>query len=101
VNTVTCQPRQDRPGAQWEHMMRQAIDGTDVALDELHHRVTALEAVAATRWPRSVLARIRLARDLRASVRHIEPGGTFAARRAETLMSGWPPSGGVVRGWRA
>jgi len=52
--------------------------------DLLAARVAALEEVAAARWPRRWLLAARLGRTLRASVRHIETGGTFAARRAES-----------------
>ena len=63
-------------------------------------RITALEEVLAVRWPARILARWRLARDLRASVAHVQ-GGTFGERRIEAIGTGWagpvrqqPPTGG-------
>lgn len=61
-----------------------SIDFTDRAAEMLEYRITDLEAIVAARWPRSVLVRYRLARQLRASVRgyrRVGPG--FRSRRIE------------------
>ena len=59
-------------------------------------RITALEELLAARWPRSVLLRRRLARDLRASVRDYGPdaGEDFTSRRTQAIGDGW------IRLWR-
>jgi hypothetical protein len=64
------------------------------AIDDLQRQVLALEEVVAARWPRSILVRARLRRDLRASVKHSEGSG-FAVRRFNAIGTGWP-----VRGYR-
>ena len=51
-------------------------------------RITALEEIVAARWPRSIVVRRRLARDIRASVAHVQ-GETFTDRRGETITTGW------------
>jgi hypothetical protein len=67
----------------------QIMDWTDRAAGETDLRVLALEEIIAARWPRSVLLRRRLRRDLRASVRHTVHGHGFRERRVESLASGW------------
>ena len=69
---------------------------TDALMEITELRVLAIEAVLAARWPRSVLLRWRLARDLRASVRGYGPdvGTDFATRRSQAVGDGW------VRPWR-
>jgi hypothetical protein len=61
---------------------------TDDYADELLRQVVAIEAVIAARWPRSVVVRWRLARELRRSVRHID-GDDFTSRRLNTIATGW------------
>jgi hypothetical protein len=65
-----------------------SINETDKHVDELQRQVVALEEIAAVRWPRSIVVRARLRRDLRRSVEHIQ-GATFADRRVNTIGSGW------------
>jgi hypothetical protein len=63
-----------------------SIDMTDAAADALEDRVSALEEIIAARWPRSIFARRRLARQLRASAATFAwAGGDFATRRAEAM----------------
>ena len=53
-------------------------------------RVTALEEIVAARWPRSVLVRRRLAKDLRESVAGYGwAGDDFASRRIQAIGDGW------------
>ena len=61
---------------------------TDHLAAELQLQIVALEEIVAARWPRSVILRRRLRRDLRASVKHIQ-GATWTDRRIEALGSGW------------
>lgn len=61
---------------------------TDSLMGHLEHRVIALELVAATPWPMRLVARARLGRALRRSVRHF-PGDTFAERRIEAVSNDW------------
>jgi len=61
---------------------------TDELAGVLELRVTALEELLYTRWPRSIGVKRRLRRDLRRSVAHVQ-GGTFAERRLETVGTGW------------
>ena len=50
----------------------------------LERRIAALEEIVAARWPRRILVRRRLARDLRASVRHYSwAGPEWFWRRAQ------------------
>jgi hypothetical protein len=58
------------------------------AIDDLQRQVLELEEVLAARWPRSILVRHRLRRDLRASVKHSEGDG-FAVRRFNAIGTGW------------
>lgn len=62
------------------------IEDDFAEIDEL--RITALEEVLYTRWPRRIAVRRRLVRDLRASVAHVQ-GDTFTDRRSETISTGW------------
>lgn len=62
---------------------------TDGFAEELQLQVVALEECLYARWPRSILVRARLRRDLRASVRHIAEGDGFTGRRVNTIGSGW------------
>ena len=61
---------------------------TDQLAEELLLQIVMLEEILAARWPRRILVRARLRRDLRASVRHVE-GSTFADRRINALGTGW------------
>jgi hypothetical protein len=62
---------------------------TDDLTTELLHMIVALEETVHARFPRSILVRARLRRELRASVAQIGEGGDFPARRTGTVASGW------------
>jgi len=64
------------------------ITSTDEAAEELLLQVVALEALIVARWPRSMLLRRRLRRELRASVRHND-GEDFTSKRINSLATGW------------
>jgi len=68
-------------------VVRDSIE-TDRQAEVTELRMTAIEEILAVRWPRSIGVRRRLARDLRASVAHVE-GATFTERRIEAIGSGW------------
>lgn len=58
----------------------------------LEERIEALEEIVATRWPRRILVRRRLARDLRDSVAgYAWAGSDFGDRRSQAIGDGWPP----------
>lgn len=61
---------------------------TDQLAGQLERRVIALEEIVAARWPRRIVVRRRLRRDLRRSVAHVQ-GATFTERRIEAIGSGW------------
>lgn len=61
---------------------------TDQLAEELLLQIVALEEIVAAAWPRRILVRARLRRDLRRSVAHIE-GRTFTGRRIDALGTGW------------
>lgn len=61
---------------------------TDYLAADLELRVAQLEEVLYARWPRRILVRRRLRRDLRQSVAHVQ-GRTWTDRRAETIGTGW------------
>jgi hypothetical protein len=61
---------------------------TDQLAEELLLQIVALEEIVAASWPRSILVRARLRRDLRRSVAHVQ-GRTFTDRRINTLGTGW------------
>lgn len=82
------------PG-QFERDVEQSIEQTDDFAEELLLQVLAIEEVFAARWPRSVVLRWRLGRELRRSVAHVQHGHTFAEKRLETIGSGW-----LVPPWR-
>jgi len=67
-------------------MFADVVDDDFAEANEL--RLTALEELLYTRWPRRILVRRRLVRDLRASVARVQ-GDTFAERRSEAISSGW------------
>jgi hypothetical protein len=57
----------------------------------LERRIARLEEIQAARWPRRILVRRRLARDLRASVAgYAWIDGDWADRRAQSIGDGWP-----------
>ena len=63
-----------------------SVETTDAAAGALEDRVSALEEIIAARWPRRILLRRRLARQLRASAAAFAwAGETFRARRAEAM----------------
>jgi hypothetical protein len=68
-------------------MHRESLD-TDSLAEHLEDRVAAIEEVLATPWPRRILVRARLGRQLRRSVRHF-PGGSFGERRAAAASADW------------
>lgn len=76
---------------------------TDQLADQLERRVIALEEITAARWPRRIVVRWRLARDLRASVAGYGwVGGDFASRRIQAVSDGWiQPPPGTARPLRA
>lgn len=81
----------DRPGDELERFRREtifSITQTDEFATELLLQVLAIEEVYAARWPRRILVRARLGRELRRSVAHID-GATFAEKRINTISSGW------------
>lgn len=61
---------------------------TDQLAEVLELQVVALEEIVAARWPRSMVLRARLRRDLRASVAHAQ-GRTWTDRRINALSTGW------------
>jgi hypothetical protein len=92
-------PTHGRHRMPWFRRWRREVDELrrDVILAELVEddfaeiselRITALEEILYARWPRSILVRRRLVRDLRASVAHVQ-GETFTDRRSETITTGW------------
>ena len=53
-------------------------------------RIAALEEIVFARWPRSILVRRRLRKDLRESVQHYRwVGPDFQSRRIQTIGDGW------------
>lgn len=63
---------------------------TDQLAEVLERRVTALEEITAARWPRRIIVRRRLARDLRASVAGYGwAGASFEVRRIQAIGDGW------------
>ncbi len=81
---------------QWRLDINHGADLADENTDGIWLQVLALEEFVAARWPRRLLVRWRLARDLRRSVAHID-GDTWAERRVNTISSGWLER----REWRA
>lgn len=72
----------------------QQIAVTDIALDMVEDRLSAIEELLAARWPRRMFLRRRLARELRASSALFTwAGETFAARRAEAMNDRTAASG--------
>lgn len=55
----------------------------------LERRIIALEEVEASRWPRRILVRARLRRDLRESVAGYGWLPDFEARRIQAIGDGW------------
>lgn len=78
--------RRDVDQLRREVIVAEVVEDDFAEISEL--RITALEEILFTRWPRSILVRRRLVRDLRASVAHVQ-GETFTDRRAETVSTGW------------
>ena len=63
---------------------------TDHAMDMLEARVTALEEVAAARWPRRWILARRLRRSLRASTGpYLAREGSFTWARFQSISDGW------------
>lgn len=63
---------------------------TDQIAEQLERRVLAIEEVIAARWPRRILVRRRLARDIRASVAgYAWVGDDFESRRVQAIGDGW------------
>jgi hypothetical protein len=82
-------------GEDFEHEVSKSIEQTDDFAEETMIQVLAIEEVFAARWPRSVVLRWRLGRELRRSVAHVQHGTTFAEKRLETIGTGW-----LVPPWR-
>lgn len=61
---------------------------TDSLAEHLEYRVAAIEEVIAARWPRRIVVRFRLARQLRVSLRFF-PGATFEERRTAAATADW------------
>ena len=65
-----------------------AVEYGDACAEVLERRVIRLEEIIAARWPRSIILRRRLAREIRASVASWDPAyiprGDFTARRLES-----------------
>jgi hypothetical protein len=78
--------RRDVDQLRREVIVAEVVEDDFAEISEL--RITALEEILYTRWPRSILVRRRLVRDLRASVAHVQ-GDTFTDRRGETISTGW------------
>lgn len=90
--------RHRKPLFRWlRHEVRQLADDTDSAINSTDEqaeitelRVIALEEVLAARWPRRIVVRRRLIRDLRASVRGYGwVGPDFESRRIQAIGDGW------------
>ena len=81
--------RDDGLVAIWRAMDRESTT-TDQLVAHLETRVVAMEEVMAARWPRRLLLRSRLARELRASVAGYGwvPGG-FRGRRTQFVSDTW------------
>jgi hypothetical protein len=82
-------------GEDFEHEVSKSIEQTDDFAEETMIQVLAIEEVFAARWPRSMVLRWRLGRELRRSVAHVQHGTTFAEKRLETIGTGW-----LVPPWR-
>lgn len=82
--------REDTPAELGRSIMQ-----TDEFAEELLLQVIAIEETIAARWPRSMMLRWRLSRDLRRSVARVQHGATFTERRMETIGTGW-----MVPPWR-
>lgn len=78
-----------------------SIEEDELALDALEDRVSAIEETIAARWPRSMVLRRRLGRQLRASAATFAwAGPDFATRRAEAMSEDIHVRG-LPRGLRA
>ena len=63
-----------------------SIEMSDAAIDALEDRLAALEEVIAARWPRRMVLRRQLARQLRASAATFAwAGPDFRTQRAEAM----------------
>jgi hypothetical protein len=76
------------PANPWRAQAVQYATMTDELFDMLEGRISALEQVAATRWPARVIVRARLGRTLRASIAPF-PGVPFRARRVDAISNEW------------
>ena len=75
-----------------EQLRREVITDsllTDQFAEGLERRLAALEEITAARWPRRILVRRRLARDLRASVAGYREIDDFGSRRIQAISDGW------------
>ena len=77
-----------REGVPQPAELHRDVADTDSLAEHLEYRVAALEEIEAARWPRRILVRARLGRQLRASVRHFD-GDTWADRRAAAASADW------------
>ena len=81
-------PRPDDELENFKRTVSWSITQTDAFASELLLQVVVLEEVIAARWPRRILVRRRLRRDLRASVAHVQ-GASWTDRRINSLSTGW------------
>lgn len=87
---MTAEDRDDTPAE-----LSKSIMQTDDFAEELLLQVLAIEEVFAARWPRSIVLRWLLGRELRRSVARVQHGTTFAEKRLEAIGTGW-----MVPPWR-
>lgn len=80
-------PESGDPGQDRRDINREFLT-VDSLAEHLEERVAALEEITATPWPRRILVRARLGRQLRRSVRNF-PGETWAWRRANAVSADW------------
>jgi hypothetical protein len=71
-----------------------ADEHTGSEMQMLEERITAMEEVAAARWPRRWLLAARLRRQLRASVRpYLAAEGSFLWARVQSVSDSWALAG--------
>ena len=93
--TIPQPPEGGDPLAELRRDMYKDSLWSDQADEMLEWRIARLEEIEAARWPRRILVRRRLARDLRASVAGYGwTGQNWRDRRAQAVGDSWP------EGWR-
>ena len=84
-------PREGSLSAIWREIDRDSVT-TDQLVSHLESRVVALEEVMAARWPRRLLLRWRMGRELRSSVAGYDwVAGGFRGRRTQFVSDTWEP----------